>query len=298
MSKGTTPTGELEEFDSLEEVDLAEVVQVLSQAKKAKLIQALENSQPRTHADIWAHLSQEWRIGILKMEKFQDAVSPSYRITTDMGVVNLVSTQEIDSQTKFRRAFMAGADHVIPKVQGKDWDRTVVLIIHGMEHVDMGESADPKGYARDTLSHYLDSRRIIEPDQEETAWVTMGPFIKNDVLFVQLPDFRKWLLHHNTSALKLPEVTAMLRDAGCRSSTQKLTHDGKVRDRRCWQLPGSLTSTHRPIPPKPGPQAPQRVLAADQPAPFLDVAPDISPTAPGAGTKRAQKPTPGRITEH
>ena len=296
MSKDTTLNDKLAEFDNLEEV-----AQTLSPAQMARLIQTLQNnSQPRTHAEIWQHLSQEWSVSILKMEKFQDSDSPSYRITTDMGVVNLKCTQDINSQAKFRCAFMGGADHVIPKVKGKEWDQTVVLIIKGMVHVDMGESGDPKGYARDTLSHYLDSKSInqSQPDQEGTAWVTMGPFIKNEMLFVQLADFRKWLFHHNSSAPKLPEVTAMLRDAGCKPTVQKLFHDGKPRDRRCWQVPGPLTPTPRPIRPKPGPEAQQRDLAGNQPAQFVDFAPNVVTTAPGAGTKRAPKSTPGRITEH
>jgi hypothetical protein len=193
------------------------------------------SDQDQKRRDIIDMIQRITGIGLLQVVR-HTSTPPIYRLVLEQGQLTLGGIDALCDQNLFRRKVFDFTRHYPPAVNRRQWD----AIPQALMKIAEDEETDEEGnhctagpaWLRDYLSDNPPVGELIDAIHSDS------PFMRDGRTGFFLRSLRQWLLINRAQKLTVPAIASILRQAGCRPTSEKYhTPDGKRTTCYVWWVP-------------------------------------------------------------
>jgi len=159
-------------------------------------------------------------IRILRYATENGTSTPTYRLETNRGVVDLGPVNGLIDQGSFRGHVASVTGVLIKGHKAKEWWPVAQQLLAAVETIDPGEESTPEGMVRDMVDHYLSTCRI--GDDPEAAACSRDPYRREGRVRFWLSGLVGFNRVHGKEALKQEKLAKLLRAVGVRQVVQQI----------------------------------------------------------------------------
>jgi RepB DNA-primase from phage plasmid len=162
---------------------------------------------------------------------------PTYRVELEIAKIGFASVDKLVGQQSFRMKIASAAEHLVPRIPGKVWDRVAQMMLNALTVEDGGDEADLVGAAKMYVERYLSETPFIDAEEEQVYQTRFKPAIYEGQIAIRSHDLQQHINKAWAENRPIKEVTAMLSALGATSTRLKRTG---LRDQSRWLLPPDL----------------------------------------------------------
>jgi hypothetical protein len=175
-------------------------------------------------------------VRVLRIVKI-DGQEPTYRVELETTKIGFPNVDQLVGQQKFRMKIAGAAEHLVPRIPDRVWDRIAQMMLSALTVEDGGDEATLVGAARMYVERYLAETPFIDAEAEQTYQTRFKPTVYEGQIAIRAFELQQHINKASAENRPIKEVTAMLSALGATNTRLKRT---RLRDQTRWLLPPDL----------------------------------------------------------